>query len=391
MIQISGEIFNSGRSSRLSQLRIISALFQHAKQYIHEDLAPWADGACFQTRALFSIWGLLQLIEFYPGLVPDIDMLFGCEDTPKVHKRTFIYRPQPPPVFRYCSNMNSFDIPFPDWSFWGWPELHIKSWDKELSEILKENSAMIWEKRQPTAFWRGNTNTGGKLRKDLQHCNAAKCSAEIIHQNWNNETNMRSEESKLAQQCKHRYKIYVEGWGWSVSLKYILACDSPVFLLSPNFYDFFSRGLTPMKHYWPIRTNKLCRSIKFASDWGNNNTVEAQAMGKAGNEFIRKELSMKHVYDYMLHLLLEYAKMLQFEPMPGKFAKEMCHESFMCQATSHIEKSVYEDSMVKSHSKSSPCFLPTRDENRIETSMQQHLDIKRMIAEAEDRGLFSQN
>ncbi|MCO5610025.1 hypothetical protein L7F22_064260 [Adiantum nelumboides] len=231
--------------------------------------------ACFQTRAFFSIWGLLQLIEFYPGLVPDIDMLFGCEDTPKVHKRTFFYWPQPSPVFRYCSSMKTSDIPFPDWSFWGWPELHIKSWAKESRDIFKENRAINWEQRHPTAFWRGNTDTGGKLRKNLQRCNAAKYSVEIIHQNWNNETNMRSEESRLAHQCKHRYKLYVEGWGWSVSLKYILACDSPVFLLSPNFYDFFSRGLTPMKHYWPIRTNRLCRSIKFASDWGNNNMVEA--------------------------------------------------------------------------------------------------------------------
>ncbi|MCO5610027.1 hypothetical protein L7F22_064262 [Adiantum nelumboides] len=106
---------------------------------------------------------------------------------------------------------------------------------------------------------------------------------------------------------------------------------------------------------------------------------------------IRKELSMKHVYDYMLHLLLQYAKLLQFEPVPGESAKEICHETFMCQARTQKEKPVYEDSMVKSRSKSSPCLLPIRDQKLIAASMQQRRDINRMVAEDEDRGSFVRN
>jgi hypothetical protein len=68
----------------------------------------------------------------------------------------------------------------------------------------------------------------------------------------------------------HRYKIYIEGFGWSVSEKYILACDSVTLLVKPKFYDFFTRGLQPLHHYWPIRTDGKCKSIKFAVDWGNN-------------------------------------------------------------------------------------------------------------------------
>lgn len=67
-----------------------------------------------------------------------------------------------------------------------------------------------------------------------------------------------------------RYRIYVEGNAWSVSQKYILACDSMTLLLEPQYYDFFSRGLLPMKHYWPVRAeDNDCDSIKFAVDWGN--------------------------------------------------------------------------------------------------------------------------
>lgn len=134
-------------------------------RYIHEDLSPWAhpnsaeprdkndsirvsrkmlDDAtplvnfrvvikkgrlyvdaltpCVQTRSIFTIWGLLQLLRFYPDLVPDVDMLFGCADNPRVFRRNY-ENPSvspPPPVFGYCSTPLDFDIPFPDWSFWGW-------------------------------------------------------------------------------------------------------------------------------------------------------------------------------------------------------------------------------------------------------------------------------
>ena len=67
-----------------------------------------------------------------------------------------------------------------------------------------------------------------------------------------------------------RYKIYVEGSAWSVSEKYILACDSLTLLIKPRYYDFFTRGLMPMQHYFPIKDDDKCRSIKHAVEWGES-------------------------------------------------------------------------------------------------------------------------
>lgn len=57
-----------------------------------------------------------------------------------------------------------------------------------------------------------------------------------------------------------RYKIYVEGFAWSVSLKYILACGSTPIFVRPSYYDFFSRALHPNVHFvqvpTPIETNQ---------------------------------------------------------------------------------------------------------------------------------------
>jgi hypothetical protein len=67
-----------------------------------------------------------------------------------------------------------------------------------------------------------------------------------------------------------RYKIYIEGSAWSVSEKYILACDSMTLVVTPKYYDFYSRVLIPMQHYWPVRDEEKCSSIKYAVDWGNS-------------------------------------------------------------------------------------------------------------------------
>lgn len=71
-----------------------------------------------------------------------------------------------------------------------------------------------------------------------------------------------------------RYKIYAEGYAWSVSLKYILSCGSLPLIISPEYEDFFSRGLFPKKNYWPVAASNLCSSIKYAVDWGNENLPE---------------------------------------------------------------------------------------------------------------------
>lgn len=74
--------------------------------------------ACVQSRAMFTVWGLLQLLRRYPGMVPDVDLMFDCMDRPTISRNENGQKPLP--LFRYCTTKDHFDIPFPDWSFWGW-------------------------------------------------------------------------------------------------------------------------------------------------------------------------------------------------------------------------------------------------------------------------------
>ncbi|KAL1809389.1 hypothetical protein DCAR_0728916 [Daucus carota subsp. sativus] len=313
-----------------------------------------------QTRDLYTIWGIVQLLRWYPGRLPDLDMMFDCNDRPVIRSKDHRGpNAAPPPLFRYCSDVWSMDIVFPDWSFWGWVETNIKPWANVVKDIKEGNKRTKWKDREPFAYWKGNPSVAA-TRADLMRCNVTDktdWNARLFIQDWNKESKVGYKQSNLEDQCTYRYKIYIEGWAWSVSEKYILACDSPTLLVTQRFYDFFTRGMVPLQHYWPIRDRDKCRSLKFAVEWGNNNTEKAQAIGKASSRFIQEELKQEYVYDYMFHLLNEYAKLLKYKPSIPPNAIELCPETMACLAGGDYNKFMMA-SLVNSPRDSVPCTMP---------------------------------
>ncbi|KAK7253034.1 hypothetical protein RIF29_37423 [Crotalaria pallida] len=387
-------------------------------RWIHEDLRPWKGSGVsrdiverakktahfrlvvkkgrvyvekyrksIQTRDVFTIWGIMQLVRRYPGMVPDLELMFDCDDQPVILARHYSSNLMaPPPLFRYCGDRWSHDIVFPDWSFWGWAEINIRPWEHVLKDIKEGNKRIKWNDREPFAYWKGNPFVAD-TRQDLLKCNASNeldWNARLFAQDWIQESQQGFKQSNVANQCTYRYKIYIEGFGWSVSEKYILACDSVTLLVKPRFHDFFIRSLQPLQHYWPIRDNDKCHSIKHAVDWGNIHMQQAQEIGRAGSNFIQEELKMDYVYDYMFHLLNEYAKLLKFEPMVPEGAVELCPEAMACTG-SGLEKEFMTESMVKEPSTKVPCTLPPPFEpNSLRIFYGKKLNIIRRIEKWED-------
>ncbi|GKU88195.1 hypothetical protein SLEP1_g2489 [Rubroshorea leprosula] len=173
-------------------------------RWIHEDLRPWKDTGITRdmvkearktahfrlvikngkayvekykksvpTRDVVTLWGILQLLRWYPGRLPDLELMFGCGDLPVVPSHKFKGpKARPPPLFRYCSDERSLDIVFPDWSFWGWAETNIRPWKDLLENIKQGNNRTTWKERAPYAYWRGNPSMA-VTRQDLMKCNTS--------------------------------------------------------------------------------------------------------------------------------------------------------------------------------------------------------------------------
>ncbi|TKW27986.1 hypothetical protein SEVIR_3G293800v4 [Setaria viridis] len=387
-------------------------------RYIHSDLSPWRESGitreavesvrdkatfrlvvvsgrayveklhrAYQTRDVFTLWGILQLMARYPGRVPDLDLMFFCGDIPEVRAAAYPDQSKAPPLFMYCTEDAALDIAFPDWTFWGWPEVNIRPWAPFLEEVARESRRTPWLDREPYAFWKGNPNVCG-LRRDLMRCNASDSgkdwNARLFRQDWGYANRNGFKDSNLAKQCNYRYKIYAQGRGWSVSQKYILACGSPMLRVDTPFRDFFSRGFVAGKHYWPIDAARMCPSIKFAVDWGNAHPEQSQRMGEEGSNFARDELSMDYVYDYMLHLLTHYARLLRYRPTVPMNATELCLESMACSARGRAREFMME-SMEKHIADYEPCELPqpfTADE--VTQLAQRDAEVSRKVKRMEE-------
>lgn len=123
-------------------------------RWIHQDLSPWRDtgitldmvkkaegkadfrlvivnGTAYgefysksrsDSRNNFTLWGIVQLLRRYPGKVPDLDLMFHSGVRPIIKKDLYPGPGEmaPPPLFGYAGDESTFDIAFPDWSFWGW-------------------------------------------------------------------------------------------------------------------------------------------------------------------------------------------------------------------------------------------------------------------------------
>jgi protein glucosyltransferase len=325
----------------------------------------------FQTRDIFTEWGILQLLARYPGRIPDVDIMFGTGDVIQLHAANYRDNPSAaPPLFRYCKDVaQEVAILWPDWSFWGWPEINVRPWAPLLEGFVRENERLPWLDREPYAFWKGSI-VGLPERQDLYKCNNDSAAgkdwgARLFEHHWKY-TIKEIKETNILDQCRYRYKIYVAGRAWSVSEKYILACDSPMLALDTNYEDFFWRGLVAGKHYWPINLASKCPSIKAAVDWGNAHPEEAQRMGHEGSSFAREEMDMEHVYEYMLHVLTQYSALLRFKPTVLEKAVELCPESLACSRSGR-EREFMMESREKYVAMYEPCTLPppfTADEVR---------------------------
>ena len=83
---------------------------------------------------------------------------------------------------------------------------------------------------------------------------------------------------------------------------------------------------------------------------------QAQEIGRSASNFIQEEVKMENVYDYMFHLLNEYARLLKFEPRVPEGATELCSEIMACPADG-LERKFMVESLVMGPV-TGPCNIP---------------------------------
>ncbi|KAG5558579.1 hypothetical protein RHGRI_008504 [Rhododendron griersonianum] len=86
-------------------------------------------------------------------------------------------------------------------------------------------------------------------------------------------------------------------------------------------------------------------------------SLQAQDIVKVAGDFVHEDLKMDYVYDYMFHLLSEYAKLMRYKPTIPEKAREICSEILACKAI-ELQKKYLMESMVKGPTNVRPCNMP---------------------------------
>ncbi|CAM6083080.1 unnamed protein product [Calypogeia fissa] len=106
-------------------------------------------------------------------------------------------------------------------------------------------------------------------------------------------------------------------------------------------------------------------AMNKAVEWAEASQGEAVRIGEAGREFVRNELSMENVYNYMFHLLREYAQLLKFKPIQ-EAASLVTLDQVLCLVEPGLHKSTLLQTMKAMPINPVSCKMSESEENHLE-------------------------
>ena len=290
----------------------------------------------FQTRHK-SMKMLLFLLVSAKRL-RDNDFFFSSSDRPNDLKG----------IFFYCCSIRDLDcLSLPDWSFVSFPEVHTLAYPALMKSLLDKGNEIPYDRKIDRLFFRGaNTNPSRGRFADIHHD-----LLDIAIMNWKlpneNEDKLNSKGllvgdgnyASLADTCEHRLLMHFEGNGYSLRLKYLLACNSTVFICEEDvalkvriditfihflFYfnvvliyemcsqEWWQKYLVPMVHYIPVKPDGS--DVIERVEWALDNPELAQQIAAAGANFVATFLTQENVLRYSAGILNAYSRALTFQP-----------------------------------------------------------------------------
>lgn len=193
------------------------------------------------------------------------------------------------------------DIAAPDFLFDGWPEVGVRSFDSTAQEM---SAAGGQPAATPLLGWLGNCDTHPSRwtlhRLATQHPEKM----EVTHLNWAGDP-AGGGISLPEQVRKFAFLIDVEGRGYSARLKLLLHSGRPVFVQERRWNEYWFRGLQPMRHFVPVRSDLI--DLPSRLDWVRQNPDQAEAIGAAGRAFAQENLTRNNAIERWSDVLRHFS------------------------------------------------------------------------------------
>mmetsp|Transcript_524 Transcript_524/g.1576 ORF Transcript_524/g.1576 Transcript_524/m.1576 type:complete len:1117 (-) Transcript_524:961-4311(-) len=233
-------------------------------------------------RVPFLIFALLDVLRAFPGQIPDVDAVvhtsdFACmKKDPSIvdYKRPFEITPERPmPILGYNGAPNYFDIPVPDYTYYG----HEHSWFMDAADdlvigwgqqqdYLRGRCDLVPLKdRKPLLIWRGRTHDPEYPKRDLLRRRFVKCPKKLRAMGRDSDAalfDMTTKDVILSSLCDFRYSAYLECEAYTTNLRQKLATGSPLLSPTMQYWEWWSRALVPGKHFVEVSSgDHMCEDI----------------------------------------------------------------------------------------------------------------------------------
>lgn len=259
------------------------------------------DRGGFQTRNVSTAH---MLIEASHAVREGLERSFSIG----VHTGDALLDPPATPHLAYCAAIDQpRTIMIPDFVFWGWPEAGIDDYEETRLAILEASRR---PPEDPRLFWIGNPKTHPTRERFLELA-AADNRIHAAGLQWANATTgagsrrLQSHGAtfvSLADHCRYRYLIDLQGVGYSGRVKLLLFAGRPLFLQSRRWREFFYDGLVPFEHFIPVQEDLGDLSAQI--DWAESHPDHARRIAEQGREYACTHLCRHHALEQLGQTIL---------------------------------------------------------------------------------------
>ena len=233
---------------------------------------------------------------------------------------------------------------FPDYDFFGFPDVWIPPYDLVVSDYARTD--IPWEKKKNIAYWSGSP-TGTSRIAAIKCSESFRSTVQFDVVAWRNGSKSTDQERSvltaalekystiitnppekraykpkvfdLRKMQEFKYNVYLQGNGWSSSLKRLVASGSALIMPTPNMWeDLVSRLLIknnlviPVQHNeWDdlcLHINNLINDTDSTKHIGSGNDAHAYALTQSLKNIAREELNMHNILEYIYTALSGLAK-----------------------------------------------------------------------------------
>ena len=253
------------------------------------------------------------------------------KDTPLVSHN---YKQYAPILSMSCTKQYA-DIMIPTWEDWARIQSQEGKWFPKSCREYNEKFNIPWDKKKPTAVFRGGStgcgvtiNNNPRLKLAYLSHNQPKpldnetnipfLDAGIV--NWNLRPRKQENDEYLQtidikklpfglssrlspqEQAGYKYIVNVDGHVTAFRLSLELSMGSVILLVNSEWKIWYSHLLIPYEHYVPIKEDlsDIFEQIK----WCRDNDSKCEQIAKNAIEFFNKYLQKKSVLDFMQKLFV---------------------------------------------------------------------------------------